>query len=84
MKLFLKTGRLKFPMYCLQEVGPCLGALFAEFGYESLSVTEVERQKVGDALERQKAEFRSIEGFNYEIKTWTTAAEGFARMDLGG
>ncbi len=55
-------------------------------GYETLSVMEVERQKVGDALERQKSafiEFRNIEGFNYEIKAWTTAEEGFARMGLG-
>jgi hypothetical protein len=56
-------------------------------GYETMSVTEVEREKVGDALERQKTafiEFRKIEGFNYEIKIWTTAEEGFARMGLGG
>ena len=59
----------------------------SDCGYESLSVTEVERQNVGDTLERQKAafiEFRNIEGFNYEIKTWTTAEEGIARMGLGG
>ena len=40
-------------------------------GQEFLSVTEAERQKVGDVMEREARlliEFRTIEGFNYEIK----------------
>ena len=56
-------------------------------GLESLSVTEVEKQKVGDALDREKTafiEFRNIEGFKYEIKTWTTVEEGLSRMGSGG
>ena len=40
-------------------------------GLESFSVIEVEKQKVGDALVREKTafiKFRNIEGFNYEIR----------------
>lgn len=54
-------------------------------GLETLTIMEVERQKVGEALERQKSfmiEFKSVEGFNYEIKTWSTAEEGLARLDV--
>ena len=46
---------------------------------------EVEKQKVGDALEWAKRfmiEFRTIEGYNYEVKTWSTAEEGLARMGV--
>jgi hypothetical protein len=56
-------------------------------GLEALLISEVERQKVGDALERETifmVEFRNIEGFNYEIKTWSTAAEALQRIGLGG
>ena len=55
-------------------------------GLETFMVTEVDRQKVGDALEREKTvlvEFRNIEGFKYEIKTWSTAEEGLARLGAG-
>ncbi len=51
----------------------------------SISVAEVEQQKVGEALEWAKRfmiEFRTIEGFNYEVKTWSTAEEGLARMGV--
>ena len=51
----------------------------------SLTVIEVEQQKVGDALEwalRFMIEFRNIEGFTYEVKTWATAEEGLARMGV--
>ena len=54
-------------------------------GLEALIISEVERQKIGDALERDAnimAEFRGIEGFNWEIKTWSTAAEALARIGL--
>jgi hypothetical protein len=56
-------------------------------GLEAILISEVERQKVGDALEREAnlmAEFRYIEGFNWEIKTWSTAAEALQRIGLGG
>ena len=55
-------------------------------GLETLMVVEVEIPKAGDALEWAKRfmiEFRNIEGFNYEVKTWSTAEEGLARMGLG-
>jgi hypothetical protein len=55
-------------------------------GLETLMILEVEIQKVGAALEWAKRfmlEFRTIEGFNWEIKTWSTAEEGLARMNLG-
>ena len=54
-------------------------------GLSSLTVAEVEQHKVGDALEWAKRfmiEFRNIEGFNYEVKTWSTAEEGLARIGI--
>lgn len=54
-------------------------------GYESLSIVETELSKTGEALEYAKRfmiEFRNIEGLNYEIKAWSTAAEGLARMGI--
>jgi hypothetical protein len=56
-------------------------------GLETLAIVEVERQKVGDALERDirfMIEFRSIEGFNYEIKIWSKVEEALERIGLGG
>ena len=55
-------------------------------GIEVLSVDDVERQRIGDALERSvvfMTEFRNIPGFNYEIKTWSTVEEALARIGLG-
>ncbi len=52
-------------------------------GFEALVIVEVEIPKVGEGLEwvkRFMIEFRNIEGYNYEIKTWSTAEEGLARM----
>ncbi len=55
-------------------------------GIETITITEVEQQKVGAALEwgkRFMMEFRSIEGFKYEIKVWSTAEEALARHGVG-
>jgi hypothetical protein len=52
-------------------------------GVEALSVYEVERYKVGDALLRISkvmAEYRKIEGYFYEIKTWLTAEEAISTI----
>lgn len=54
-------------------------------GYESLSIVETDTARTGDALEYAKRfmiEFRNIEELNYEIKAWSTAAEGLARMGI--
>ena len=56
-------------------------------GLETLAIVDVERQKLGDALERDTRfmiEFRSIEGFNYEIKIWSKVEEALERIGLGG
>jgi len=58
----------------------------AREGIEVLSVDEVKRQRIGDALERSvvfMTEFRNIPGFNYEIKTWSRVEEALARIGLG-
>ena len=58
----------------------------AKDGIETLMIAEVERAKLGDALNRavnMMAEFRNIEGFNYEIKAWSTAQEALERIGLG-
>ena len=55
-------------------------------GLEALIIAEVERAKLGDASNRavnMMAEFRNIEGFNYEIKAWSTAEEALERIGLG-
>jgi hypothetical protein len=55
-------------------------------GLEALIIAEVERAKLGDASKRtgdMMFEFRNIEGFNYEIKTWLTAEEALERLGLG-
>ena len=54
-------------------------------GYETFSVVEAEVSQAGEAIEWAKrfmVEFCTIEGFNYEIKAWSTAAEGLARMGV--
>ena len=56
-------------------------------GIETLTIDEVERQKVGDALNRDvriMAEFRNIEGFRYEVKSWATVEEALETIGLGG
>ena len=56
-------------------------------GLETLTIAQVERQKVGDALNRDArimAEFRNIEGFNYEIKSWAKVEEALESIGLGG
>jgi len=52
-------------------------------GVEALSVYEVERNKLGDALLRVSkvmAEYRRIEGCYYEIKTWLTTEESISTL----
>ena len=56
-------------------------------GIKTITIDEVERQKLGDALERDAlfmAEFRNIEGFNYEIKSWATVEDALETIGLGG
>ena len=55
-------------------------------GLEALIIAEVERAKLGDALDRDTnmmTEFRTIEGFTYEVKAWSTAEEALERIGLG-
>lgn len=56
-------------------------------GIETITIGQVERQKVGDALNRDvriMAEFRNIEGFRYEVKSWATVEEALETIGLGG
>ena len=58
----------------------------AKDGLQALMIAEVERAKLGDAFNRaanMMGEFRKIEGFNYEIKAWSTAEEALERIGLG-
>ena len=55
-------------------------------GIQSISVDEVESQKVGEAYARAlqtMVEFRSIEGFSYEIKVWSKVEEALDLIGLG-
>ena len=56
-------------------------------GIETLSIDEVETQKVYDALNRAGrflAEFRNIVDYNYEIKTWAKVEEALDTIGMGG
>jgi hypothetical protein len=55
-------------------------------GLETLSVEEVESQKVGEAYDREArrmVEFREIEGFSYEVKVWSKVEEALEMIGLG-
>ena len=55
-------------------------------GLQTLSVDEVERQKIGEAYDRaarMMIEFRSIGGFSYEIKVWSKVEEALDLIGLG-
>ena len=55
-------------------------------GIETLSISEVESQKVGDAYHREArimAEFREIDGFSYELKFWSKVDEALDMIGLG-
>lgn len=55
-------------------------------GIEVISIEEVERQKLGDALEKEAlfmAEYRNINGFRYETKTWATLKEAMKSIGMG-
>ena len=55
-------------------------------GIETISIEEVEKQKLGDALEleiRFMTGYREIEGFHYEVRIWSTLEEGMQNIGLG-
>lgn len=57
-----------------------------EKGIETISIDEVESQKLGDALEHNAlfmAEYRNINGFRYETKAWLTVEEAMKSIGLG-
>ena len=56
-------------------------------GLQTLSVSEVENDKIGAAIDRaarMMLEFRNIEGFSYEIKVWSKVEEALDMIGLGG
>ena len=53
---------------------------------ETISIDEVESQKLGDALEHEAffmAEYRNIKGFRYETKVWATVEEAMKNIGMG-
>jgi hypothetical protein len=55
-------------------------------GIEAMTVEEVDKQKLGDALEQEvrfMTEYRKIEGFHYEIRIWSTLEEAMQNLGLG-
>ena len=55
-------------------------------GIETLSISEVESQKVGEAYNREArmmVEFKEIERFSYEIKVWSKVDEALDMIGLG-
>jgi hypothetical protein len=55
-------------------------------GIEVISIEEVDRQYLGDALEKEAifmAEYRNINGFRYEIKLWSTVEEAMKHIGMG-
>ena len=56
-------------------------------GIETLSVNEVESQKVGEAFNREArmmVEFKEIQEFSYEIRVWSKVDEALDMIGLGG
>jgi len=52
-------------------------------GNESITVYEVDKANLGDALMQvitRMVEFRSIEGFEYDISTYLTVEEGLSTL----
>jgi hypothetical protein len=55
-------------------------------GIEAITVLEAVNEKLTDALIRSMAalaEFRDIEGYNYEIKPWATVEESLSSIGMG-
>ncbi len=55
-------------------------------GVEALAISEVKRDKLADALDytaKVMLEYRNIEGYKYEIKTWSTGEEALGMLGLG-
>ncbi len=55
-------------------------------GVEAMGISEIERDKLADALDytsKIMLEYRNIEGYKYEIKTWATVDEAFELLGLG-
>ena len=55
-------------------------------GIEAMTVEEVDKQKLGDALEQETrfmTGYRNIEGFHYEIRVWSKLEEGMQNLGLG-
>jgi hypothetical protein len=55
-------------------------------GLKTITIDEVERQKLGDALERDAlfmAEFRNINGFKYDVRPWSTVEEAMKHIGMG-
>ena len=55
-------------------------------GIKTITISEVERPKLGEALERDylfMAEFRNINGFRYETKIWSTVEDALKYIGMG-
>jgi len=55
-------------------------------GLTSVSILEVKQDKMFDAFDRAAKsilEFRTIEGYNYNIRFWLTAEEALESIGLG-
>lgn len=55
-------------------------------GIETISIDEVESQKLSDAIEHDAlfmAEYRNIKGFRYETKVWATVEEAMKNIGMG-
>ena len=55
-------------------------------GLQTITIGEVNRQKLGEALERDSlfmAEFRNINGFRFEIRPWSTLEEAMKQIGMG-
>jgi len=54
-------------------------------GIVSLSIYEVKKGKFEEAMDlwvKGQMEFRNIEGYEFSIETWVTAAEAFAAIGM--
>ena len=86
-KIYLKAMEKYPPDESIAKAIVPVAVTSTKKGLQTLSVSEVENEKIGAAIDRaarMMLEFRNIEGFSYEIKVWSKVEEALDMIGLGG
>ena len=85
-KKYLEVTEKFPPDETLGKVVVPVAATITTDGVEAMGISEIERDKLADALDytiKIMLEYRNIEGYKYEIKTWSTVEEALGMLGLG-